>query len=547
MNRAAELKALLDSPISLSELSERLDELVSSSEAEEPAAWMLDAVSLFELHRFEELRALLLRTLEAGEDSADLFWLLALAYYGLGAFDHALLTLSESLKRDAHHADRLKFLGGVFERLGVFTLAAEAYRSALEIDPEDATALAKRLALRRQEDTLALDEESYSLWARIPAYARPTLSACLIVKNEERNLPGCLSSIRPYVDEIVLVDTGSTDRTLEIAAQFGARIFHFEWNDDFSAARNVSLSHASGDWILIIDADERLLPLDRQQLARRLRSREAQCLEIRCHNVNEQGERLDAFPASRLFLRHPDARYTGRVHNTLGPAFLKLGYEKVSVPWIELEHHGFVADEMLRAAKFERGLRLTRREIVEHPERPESWMHYLRMAMATNQHGEARRAVAEIMALEASDRFLEQAQRRYFIFLASIFFKEAGEEACLSELLARGLEAFPGAPELLFESGLLAMKRGDLQGALLSFERIFLPEPSVPALPPSPLLAGIDGYGAALEALKCAELLGDVKRCYFYLKTALEDPALPSAWRLSLEEKLRELSGAGLR
>ncbi len=90
----------------------------------------------------------------------------------------------------------------------------------------------------------------------------PKLSLCLIVKNEERFLEQCLLSVRGLVDEIIIVDTGSTDRTKAIAQQFTNKIFEFIWTDDFSAARNESLKHASGDWILILDADEKLAEKD---------------------------------------------------------------------------------------------------------------------------------------------------------------------------------------------------------------------------------------------------------------------------------------------
>lgn len=84
----------------------------------------------------------------------------------------------------------------------------------------------------------------------------PTLSLCMIVKNEEQFLEPCLNSVNGLVDEIIIVDTGSTDKTKEIAAKFTDKIFDFEWCDDFSAARNASLKYATGNWILILDADE---------------------------------------------------------------------------------------------------------------------------------------------------------------------------------------------------------------------------------------------------------------------------------------------------
>lgn len=86
------------------------------------------------------------------------------------------------------------------------------------------------------------------------------LSLCMIVKNEEKHLARCLSSVKDAADEIVIVDTGSSDKTIEIAESFGSKIFHFNWINDFSAARNYSLSKCSSDWILYLDADEQLNP-----------------------------------------------------------------------------------------------------------------------------------------------------------------------------------------------------------------------------------------------------------------------------------------------
>src|SRR5204863_18128 len=96
---------------------------------------------------------------------------------------------------------------------------------------------------------------------RVASLARPAtglkLSLCMIVKDEEEMLPGCLEPIRHHVDEIIVVDTGSTDRTVEIAESFGAKVIHFPWNGSFSDARNVGLDAASGDWLMYLDADAR--------------------------------------------------------------------------------------------------------------------------------------------------------------------------------------------------------------------------------------------------------------------------------------------------
>jgi len=96
--------------------------------------------------------------------------------------------------------------------------------------------------------------------------APASLSVCMIAKNEEANLPRCLASLQSLADEIIVVDTGSDDRTRAVAEVFGAKVFEFHWNGDFSAARNHSLSHASCRWILVMDADEVLSPLDHVRL-----------------------------------------------------------------------------------------------------------------------------------------------------------------------------------------------------------------------------------------------------------------------------------------
>lgn len=94
-----------------------------------------------------------------------------------------------------------------------------------------------------------------------------TISLCMIVKNEERFLRQCLGSVKDLVDEMIIVDTGSTDRTKEIAKEFRAKIFDFKWNNDFSAARNFSLSKATKDWILVLDADEAVSAKDVQRIS----------------------------------------------------------------------------------------------------------------------------------------------------------------------------------------------------------------------------------------------------------------------------------------
>ena len=87
---------------------------------------------------------------------------------------------------------------------------------------------------------------------------QPTISLCMIVKDEAEQIRDCLESVRAHVDQMIIVDTGSTDKTVEIATELGAEIYHYQWTNDFAAARNVSLEYAQSDWIIFLDADERI-------------------------------------------------------------------------------------------------------------------------------------------------------------------------------------------------------------------------------------------------------------------------------------------------
>lgn len=141
----------------------------------------------------------------------------------------------------------------------------------------------------------------------------PTISAALIVRNEELYLEGCLASLAGQVDEIVVVDTGSTDKTTRIAESFNVKLHHWSWTGDFSAARNCALNAASGDWILYIDADERLrLPTD-VRLSSYLAGKPAAAAFVQF--MPRSG--FTRYREPRLFLNRSDIRFRGGIHETV--------------------------------------------------------------------------------------------------------------------------------------------------------------------------------------------------------------------------------------
>ena len=144
----------------------------------------------------------------------------------------------------------------------------------------------------------------------------PKLTVCMIVRDEEKALPRCLKSVQSVADEIIVVDTGSVDDTVSIAREYGAEVFRFEWCNDFAAARNESLKHATGDWVLQIDADEELVFDSILRLRQRILESNVICYSIKCDNgPTYTGPRFGWF--DRLFRRHPGVIYHGPYHETV--------------------------------------------------------------------------------------------------------------------------------------------------------------------------------------------------------------------------------------
>ena len=145
--------------------------------------------------------------------------------------------------------------------------ALAAAQRALALTPKWPTAQQVVQALERTLNAQRKQRKTANpiAWPALPDPNRkPRLSVCMIVKNEERFLGQCLASVKDIADELIVIDTGSTDRTVEIAREHGAQVGYFEWCNDFAAARNASIAPATGDWILFLDADEELSSAEKQ-------------------------------------------------------------------------------------------------------------------------------------------------------------------------------------------------------------------------------------------------------------------------------------------
>lgn len=180
------------------------------------------------------------------------------------------------------------------------------------------------------------------------------LSLCMIAKNEGANIERCLESIESIVDEIILVDTGSTDDTVEKAKKYGAKVFYSEWKNDFSAARNESIKHATGDWILILDPDEEIPESCRDNLRAFLVDvGDDLYYQLRIKNLDKDDKVGFENYMIRMFKNTPSARYTGRIHEAIYP---KNGFINISDDSVHILHHGYKDIEVVNKKITERNL-----------------------------------------------------------------------------------------------------------------------------------------------------------------------------------------------
>nr|WP_243183086.1 TPR domain-containing glycosyltransferase [Anaerosolibacter carboniphilus] len=171
------------------------------------------------------------------------------------------------------------------------------------------------------------------------------LSLCVIAKNEEKNLPRCIESVRDIVDEIIIVDTGSTDDTVKIAECYGAKVFCYQWNDNFSDAKNFAFLQATGDWILTMDADEEINSSDREKICSLL---DNDAIDIYLfHTLSYVGSSPGVDTASNLNIRlirnHKGYQYTGAIHEQIcncNQEMIDRG--KVKIEEITVYHYGYL-------------------------------------------------------------------------------------------------------------------------------------------------------------------------------------------------------------
>jgi tetratricopeptide (TPR) repeat protein len=308
--------------------------------------------------------------------------------------------------------------------------------------------------------------------------ARPasglTLSLCMIVKDEEEMLPRCLAAARPAVDEIVVVDTGSTDRTVEIAESFGARVLHHEWNGSFSDARNVSLDAATGDWVIYLDADEVLVEEDAaglHALTGRVWREAFALVETNYTGDIEDGTAM-THNALRMFRNRPEYRFKGRLHEQMAYALPGYLSERIEYTQLRIEHYGYLGVVRDSKDKSRRNLELLQQQVAEGTE---SAFQSFNLGSEYLALGEIDTAIGHF---EKSWRMLETDPGRtvypYVATLANRFvtaLREANRLDDADRQADEALELFEGFTDLVFQKAWISRSRGDDARARALFQR----------------------------------------------------------------------------
>ena len=294
---------------------------------------------------------------------------------------------------------------------------------------------------------------------------RPLLSAAIIVKDEAEHLRKCLASIRGVCDEIVVVDTGSSDDSVQVAREFGAVTAFRQWDDDFAAARNTALDLATGEWILYIDADEVLEDMDVEAARDELR-RASNAVSIRVRFRFRPG--FSPYLEHRLWRHRPDIRFVGRIHETTVPEINRVEAEEgmavIPTEHFAITHFGYEGDQ---TRKNLRNLPLLERRVIEYHDRCYLWNHLATIRAQLGDPGGARDAWETCLSLIRARGIRDEPDVLVFESYSWFLF-DRGED--VTELLEEGFRLCPDFHSLHLIAGQNDQRKKLYESAIDHFE-----------------------------------------------------------------------------
>ncbi|MFT5434442.1 MAG: hypothetical protein ACI9OJ_005155 [Myxococcota bacterium] len=293
------------------------------------------------------------------------------------------------------------------------------------------------------------------------------ITACIIVRDEEDNLPACLAALSPWVAEVCVVDTGSNDRTVEIAEEFGARLVHFQWSGDFSAARNACLDMASHDWVLCVNADERLQASSGPALKRATLDVDAaapMAWLVYQDSLLLNGRKKPLL-LPRLFRNDRRIRYVRPVHECVMESLREIGHGALKPCDVHLEHTGYLPGVASKRGRSRPSQVILREMVLAYPDDL-----FARFNLARSQRDPKARFDAFSAAATLADRVGRQDCAQY-PFLSLLY---DGWIGCLigrgklteaMTVAARAAAKLPRAPEIRWRQGDVAARVGDAEAA----------------------------------------------------------------------------------
>ncbi|RCW49530.1 tetratricopeptide repeat-containing glycosyltransferase family 2 protein [Paenibacillus prosopidis] len=321
----------------------------------------------------------------------------------------------------------------------------------------------------------------------------PLISLCMIVKDEADVIARCLESAAKAVDEIIVVDTGSIDSTAEIARSLGAIVINSEWRNDFAYARNAGLQHASGKWILVLDADEELDMAAGDKLRQYVVQDGADGYFV--HIYNFAGERNDGpaviNPTIRMFRNHPRHRFEGRIHEQITPSIQASNPNAVfMLTDVRVNHYGYQNEVIQRKNKTERNLLLLQETLKEKPDDP---FHLYNISVEWLRLGKVREALEGFR----KSRMLTNPKTSYAHLLYKCEAKchmALGQSISGLDVCAEGLLKYPQYSDLYHYQGLFHLNMSDIGKAKEAFSK------AVETGPPSSGYHTEEGMGSYISA-----------------------------------------------
>ena len=335
------------------------------------------------------------------------------------------------------------------------------------------------------------------------------ISQCMIVKNEEKNIERALSWGKSVMWEQVVVDTGSTDRTVELAKKLGAKVFFLEWQDDFAAAKDYAIERADGDWIVFLDADEYMTEADARKLPdifAQLSDREVDGITAMLHNLDDNGRIFSSCSHLRFFRNSADIRYRRRIHEQL----VSLSGQELQIldgtGELSIFHTGYQGEVSAEKKKSGRNRRMLLREIGEHPQDPELLGYMGDECLDDGELEEAEqwyRSAVQYMPVELKE-YDQRSAVTFTKLLMVLTEKEDRDPGEIGKVYEQAVRAFPKEGDLDYMAGRFFAVHGRPVDSIQYLENA---------------LDKLERYGCTNRALFLAGNLGDVydllaKCCY---------------------------------